>query len=63
MSISLYFNYTIIVAPILSDAKTLIVYRDNGEEIVAKIDTEKKTITSEKKLNLNEVNYIKESYL
>jgi hypothetical protein len=62
MSTSLYFN-DIIVAPILSDAKTLILYRDNGEEILAKINTENKTITSEKKLNPDEIDFIKDNYL
>lgn len=53
----------ITVAPTLADAKTLIVYRDNGEEIVAKINTENKTISSEKKLNPDEIDFIKEAYL
>lgn len=52
----------IIVAPTLSDAKTIVIYRDNGEEIIVKI-TDKGTLASEKKLNVEEVNFIKEHYL
>jgi len=52
----------IIVSPILSDAKTLIIYRDNGDEIVVKI-TDKGTFSSEKKLTIEEVNFIRENYL
>ena len=52
----------IIVAPNLSDAKTIVIYRDNGEEIIVKI-TDKGTLASEKKLNVEEVNFIKEHYL
>lgn len=63
MNINPYFKNKIIVAPILSDAKTLIVYRDNGEEIVIKINAENKTISSEIKLTIDEVNYLRDSYL
>jgi predicted transcriptional regulator len=52
----------ITVAPTLADAKTLVIYRDNGEEVVVKI-TDKGTLASEKKLSLEEVNFIKENYL
>lgn len=52
----------ITVAPILADAKTLVIYRDNGEEVVVKI-TNAGTLSSEKKLNVEEVNFIRENYL
>lgn len=52
----------ITVAPTLADAKTLVIYRDNGEEVVVKI-TNKGTLSSEKKLSIDEVNFLKENYL
>jgi hypothetical protein len=53
----------ITIAPTLADAKTLVIYRDNGEEIVVKTNNEKGTIVSEKKLSPEEVYFIKENYL
>ena len=52
----------ITVAPTLADTKTLVIYRENGEEVAVKI-TDKGTLASEKKLSLEEVDFIKENYL
>lgn len=56
-------NEPIIIAPTLADASTVVIYRSNGEEIVVKLYKEKGTVASEKKLNPEEVNFIKEHYL
>lgn len=55
-------EYIITIAPTLADAKTLVFYRDNGEEVVVKI-TDKDMLSSVKKLNPDEINFIKENYL
>lgn len=56
-------NEPIIIAPTLADASTVIIYRSNGEEIVVKLYKEKKTLAAEKKLSIEEVDFIKENYL
>lgn len=53
----------VIVAPLLSDPNSLVIYRDNGEEIIVKVNHESKTIASAKKLDIKEVNFIRENYL
>lgn len=53
----------IIIAPTLADSSTVVIYRSNGEEIVVKLYKEKKTLASEKKLSIKEVDFIKENYL
>jgi len=53
----------IIIAPTISDVSTLIIYRDSGEEVVLKINLEKRTMYSVVKLKIEEVNYIRENYL
>lgn len=53
----------IIVAPILSDPNTVVIYRDNGEELAVKINKETKTLSSSIKISIEEVNFIKENYL
>ncbi len=56
-------NEPIIIAPTLADASIVVIYRNNGEEIVIKLYKEKGTLASEKKLISEEVNFIKENYL
>lgn len=56
-------NADIIIAPTLADPSIVIIYRSNGEEIVIKLYKEKGTLSSEKKLIPEEVNFIKENYL
>ena len=53
----------IIIAPTLADATRLIIYRNNGEEIIVRIDQHKKTIASAHKINIEEVNFVRENYL
>jgi len=53
----------ITVAPILENDSTLIIYRNNGEEVVVKINKETKTISSNKKIDIDEVNFIRDNYL
>lgn len=53
----------ITIAPIMSDPWTLVIYRDNGEEIVVKINKESKSLATSKRLTIEEVNFIKENYL
>ena len=53
----------IIVAPILSDGSTLVIYRDSGEEIIVKINKLNKSMTSIIKLKEQEFDFIKENYL
>jgi hypothetical protein len=54
---------SIIVSPMLSEPNTLVIYRDNGEEVVVKIYKEKETMGSNKKMTIEEVNYIRQNYL
>lgn len=56
-------NEPIVIAPILADASTVVIYRSNGEEIIVKLYKEKGTVASEKKLSDEEVDFIKENYL
>ena len=51
------------VAPVLSDPHTLVIYRDNGQEIIVKVNTESKTLASAHKINIEEVKFIRENYL
>jgi hypothetical protein len=53
----------ITVAPTLSDPNTLVIYRGNGQEIVVIINNEAKSIRSEAKLDIEEVDFIRENYL
>jgi len=49
----------IIIAPTLADATRLIIYRNNGEEIIVRIDQHKKTLASNNKLEIYEIDFIK----
>ena len=53
----------IIIAPTLADATRLIIYRNNGEEIIVRIDQHKKTLASNNKLEVYEIDFIKNNYL
>lgn len=59
----IFLKQAITIAPILSDTNTIVIYRNNGEEIVVKLNRENKTILSAKKLQIDEVNFIRENYL
>jgi hypothetical protein len=54
---------TITIAPLLSDAKCLIIYRQSGEEVIVVINDKNNEIKSKIKLTLDEVNFIRENYL
>ena len=53
----------IIIAPTLADATRLIIYRNNGEEIIVRIDQHEKTLASNNKLEIYEIDFIKNNYL
>lgn len=53
----------IIIAPILSDPYTFVIYRDSGEEIIVKINNQTKTLSSVQKITIDEVNFIRDNYL
>lgn len=53
----------ITIAPTLSDPNILVIYRNNSDEIVVKVNKETKSISSNKKLEENEVIFIREKYL
>jgi len=54
---------TITIAPTLTDTNTLVIYRDNGEEVVVKVFKESKTMSASQKITPDEVNFIRENYL
>lgn len=51
------------IAPLLTEPNTLVIYRENGEEIIVKVNMENKTIASAHKINIEEVNFVRENYL
>lgn len=51
------------IASILSEPNTLVIYRNSGDEIIVRINKETKSISSSKKLEEYEINFIKEKYL
>jgi hypothetical protein len=53
----------IIIAPMLCNLSTIVVYRNNSEEVVVNINKKSKTFTSNKKLNTDEVDFIQNNYL
>ena len=56
-------NKSIVIAPTLADHSVVVIYRSNGDEITVKLHKEKKTLASEKKLTIEEVNFIKVNFL
>jgi hypothetical protein len=53
----------ITVAPTLADSTKLIIYRNNGEEIVLTINKQTKTVASTYRLEIEEIDFIKNNYL
>jgi hypothetical protein len=51
------------IASILSEPNTLVIYRNSGDEIIVRINKQIKSISSSKKLEEYEINFIKEKYL
>lgn len=56
-------QHEITIAPVLSDPYTLVIYRDNGQEIIVKVNKENKSMACNQKLDIDEVNFIRENYL
>jgi hypothetical protein len=53
----------ILIAPLLEECNTLIIYRQNGEEPTVKLNLIDKTMKSNLQLNIDEVNYIRAKFL
>jgi|LakMenEpi03Oct11_1017367.scaffolds.fasta_scaffold00942_6 hypothetical protein len=52
------------IAPMMSDPRALVIYRESGEEIIVKINQENKaSISCNQRLTIDEVNFIRKNYL